>query len=179
METTFNIPKFDTKGNKVYNAAGEMVFTQFIYNFNKLGMDRKLIGQRYFELAEKQADFLPNTDKQINVIGERKLEAKAYAAILIRILDNGSEELYDSVNTELSKYELSEIGKTEEEWKMLMDVQNDFFTKIGIISKKQMKEFQNTIMPLMQLVQGLKESGIEIKSPSEMTDLVSLIEKMT
>lgn len=175
MKEIFVLPKFDGNGNKIFNKAGDLVSTEFVYNFNEMGMDRKLMAQRYFELAEKQIENAPNTHEQINMIAARQLEAKAFSAMLIRVLDDGKYELYEPEVTQLSKYELSELGKTEEEWARLKAVQADFFQKIGVTSKKQMRELVDSMMPLMLLVNKLKSEGIEVKSNSELNEILKIV----
>ena len=179
MKDEFLIPKFDNKGSKVRTAAGEPVYTTFVYNFNELNMSRKLAAQKFFELAEKQLEMMPQTQEQIDQIATRQLEEKAFSAILIRITDEERQEIYDPLFTRLSKYELNEFGKTEDEWARLQAVKADFFTKIGITSRRQMTESINTIMPLMRLVQGLRQEGVQIQSTSEIVDVWNLITGQT
>lgn len=158
MEKLFKIKKFDKDGKPLKNEAGDLVYTKFIYNFDKMGMGRKLMGIKFFELAEKQLENPPANDQELSILMFGQFDRRAWEAVLIRLID-GEPEFYNANKTTISDFEFDELGKGEL-WSQLLEVKKDFFTKAGVKSTAGMNELINLIKPLATIQKELKlESG--------------------
>jgi hypothetical protein len=172
----FYVDKLTAKGKPIIDEDGNMVKDKFIYDFNELGMDRKLMGRKFFEIADKSLVNLPKEPEHIEILANRRAELYAWSAILIKIGEDGKPELYDPGNI-LTQYQFSQLGKTEEDWNKLMECKNDFFFKVGLQSSALMMQ-SNDIM--LQSVQILKEltglaSNSGVQGLSEMKEFTKMI----
>ena len=173
----FKVPKVDKKGNVIKNEAEDIVFDTYIYSFEEMGMDRKLMARKYFQLATKNLANPPKDPEHIEIIAERQLEIKGFSALLMKVIDGGKYELYEPTITHLSQYTMSELGKSEEDWNKLMEVQDDFFTKARLQSSELITQ-SNGIM--MQSLGAMKEiqtlaSQMGITGLSDMKEFTSMI----
>jgi len=166
----FLVPKFDSSGKEIKNTANEIVFDTYIYDFNRMGMNRKLMARKLFSISEKLFSRLPQDPEHVNIITQRATEIKAYSAILIKLLPDGTAERYDPSITELSPYVIDYLGQSDEDWTNLEAAKNDFFSRMGIIATESMMQLVELMQQLMPLSNGNEDGSSQ---PPPMMDLIT------
>lgn len=176
---TFKVPKIGKNNKPVKTEAGDPVYDTFIYKFDLMGMDRKLMGRRYFELAEKIISNLPKEPDHLEIMAERKSELKGYSAILMKVNEEGGFELYDPVLTEFTPYIWSQLGKSDAEFEALEACKADFFIKVGLQFPKLIMQSNNTIMQSLNIMKELSALGTKagIEGKEDMKELMQMILK--
>lgn len=170
LKEEFKIPKIDNKGNVIVNAAGDPVYESYVYCFAEMGIDRKLMGRQFFHLSSKALVNAPRDTEHVQILANRRLEIKAFSAILMKVMPDGKYEMYDPANVELTPYVMSELGKSDEEYAKIERIQADFFSRARLQSTELMVQ-SNDIM--MQSLNIMKEIG-EIAEQSGVVGLDQL-----
>lgn len=172
----FFVDRVTTKGKPVIDEDGHIVKDKFIYDFNEIGMDRKLMGRKFFEIADKSLLNLPKEPEHIEILANRRAELYAWSAILMKIGEDGKPELYEPGNI-ITQQQFSQLGRTEEEWNKLMECKNDFFFRVGLQSSALMTQSNDIMLQSVQILKELtglaSESGIT--GLSDMKEYIKMI----
>lgn len=173
----FKVLRFDSAGKPILKASGEKVYDSYVYCFEEMGLNRKLMARKLFHLASKNLANLPKLPDHVEIIASRQIDIKALSAILMKVLDDGTYEIYDPASTELSIYTQEQLGKTTEDWEGLLEVQEDFFSKARLQSSELMMQSNGIMMQSINIMKELQQiagdSGID--SLSGMKDLMAQI----
>lgn len=164
MKVDFRVPKVKNE-KPVLNEEGQQVYEKYIYDFEQMGMDRKLMARKFFQMSSKNLSNQPKEPDHVQIIADRKMEIKAFSAILMKQMPDGSIENYDPSQTELSAHSMNYIGRSEEDWNKLMECQTDFFTKAGLQLTELMSQSNATMMQsiaIMQQIAGLAGSSADL-----------------
>lgn len=176
MEKKIRVKKFDANGKVIKNEAGDIVYTEFVYNFELMGMVRKLMGIKFFELSEKQVENPPGNDLELSVLMQQQFEKRGWEAILMRVIDDDFE-FYNVNKTTINEYEFNELG-TGDNWELMQEIKKDFFTKASVKSTAGIIELVNLIKPLMTIQKELKAEEGETHSLSEILQAVAAMENI-
>ena len=114
----------------------------FYYNFDLLTIDRILAGEQLFKMYLKSLDLIPNKDN-INSMVSQQIYRHAMSAILPEQYDDKTFEVYipEQSSSYISFMEIKGI----ENYKKMNEIENDFFTNIGIVSTESITLLQNII----------------------------------
>jgi hypothetical protein len=103
----------------------------FYYNFDLLSMDRILAGEQLFKMYQKALETTPDK-ANVNSVVSQQLYRHAMAAVIPEQFEDKTFEVY---NPELSSMYSEFPNMTgQENYKKLKEIENDFFTKSGIVT---------------------------------------------
>ncbi len=177
LRLEFKIPRIDKHGKPLKNQTGEDVFDIYIYDFEEMGMNRKLMARMFFMLSSKILSNMPKDPEHVAIIADRQLELKGFSAILMKKLDEGGFEDYDPAKTELSEYAQNQIGKSKDDWDKLIEAQEDFFLKVRLQLPGLMMQSNDIMMQSLGIIGELQKvaGAAGIQEFSEMKGLMELV----
>jgi hypothetical protein len=153
MTHEFKIARLDKQGRVIKNSANETVYDTYVYDFNLLSVDRVLTARKLFHLSTKDYAQAPKQNDELEVLVKRESEKMAFAAILMKLNEDGIPEPYDPYQTS-SKF-LGQITG-EENFNKLMECQGDFFHKAGLQSPELMTQSLDIMMQSLNIMKEFK-----------------------
>lgn len=154
MTHEFQVVRTDKQGKPVKNTAGETVFDKFIYDFDKLSIDRVLSARKLFHLSTKDYAQSPKQNDELEVLVKRESERLAFGAIIIKVDDDGNLEPYDPYGSASNKFAERLTGY--ENFMKLMECQSDFFQKVGLQSVELMTQSADIMMQSLNIMKEFK-----------------------
>ncbi|GAB1371213.1 hypothetical protein MASR1M45_12750 [Candidatus Kapaibacterium sp.] len=171
MEHIFRVLQRDSKGKPVRDDNDELIYDEYVYNFELMSMDRMLAGRKLFYLSNKEFDMSPKDNDELTSLVSREAERQAFAAILMKKTKENEFERYDPYK--VSSFDALNDIKGEDSFKKLMECQDHFFLKVGLQSPELMKQSLDIMKQSINILKTYaaleKSTGIEMKELIHLT----------
>lgn len=169
MTHEFQVIRTNKQGKAVKNSADEPVFDKFIYDFEKLSIDRILSARKLFHLSTKDYAQSPKQNDELEVLVKRESERLAFGAIIIKVDDEGNLEPYDTYNSASNKFAERLTGY--DNFTKLMECQSDFFQKAGLQSVELMTQSADIMLQSLNIMKEFK--NLEGSLGGNMSEMMS------
>lgn len=171
MQHEFTIIRKDKKGKPIRDDDDQLIYDEYVYNYELMTIDRMLSAKKLFILSQKEYELLPKDADELTTLITREAERQAFAAILMKRNDDGTFERYDPYNL-MSFNALSEI-QGGDNYNKLIQCQENFFLKVQIQSPELVQKSLNIMRQSTDILNNYhelaKNTGLEIK------DLIKIV----
>lgn len=147
---TFEIIRKDNKGRIVRDDNEEPMIDEYVYDFEKMSIDRMLSARKLFFISNKEYSNTPKIQDELEALTTREAERKAFAAILMKKIGEDEFEDYDPYST--NSFDFLKVVKGSENFQKILECQDHFFLKVGLVSPELMGQSADIMTQSMNIL---------------------------
>lgn len=175
MEHVFRVLRKDHKGKPIRDDDDELIYDEYVYNFELMSMDRMLVARKLFLKSQEDYTWQPKNFDELSELVTRETERKAFAAILMKRIDGNEFEYFDEYKT--SAFDALREIKGSDNFNKLMMCQENFFLKAKLLSPESARQSINIMKQSIDILNNYK--ALEESSGLGMKELLTMFVQST